>query len=125
MSRDQSNYLKLKAEWYAKLAKEGFFDIEQEDGNLKSWTSSMITRDLKNGRAEAIKSREEYYRAAGQFLWEHKFDSDLERKIWELHANGTSNLSISKTLALPRKGKDTIRKVIVKLAKIMGAQCRS
>lgn len=116
---------KLQAKWYAKLKTEGFEDIEREDGSLTTWASSAFSQAVRAGQVEAMKSREEYYRAAGQFLWDYTFDSDLERKIWEMHSTGMSALAISKTLKLPRKGKDTILKAINKLAKIMGVKCRS
>lgn len=116
--------LAFKRQWDRKVEKSGISNIEQEDGYLKVWASSVATRDIRNGRIEAMRSREEYYRAAGHFLWDYKFKTDLDRNIWEMHASGISTRDIATTLSIKRKGRNAITKIIHDLAKIMGVQCR-
>lgn len=90
------NFEQLKAKWYKKLKSSGFEDIEQDDGNLRSWSSSFY----RARRApETLAAIEDYYRLAGHFLHEHEFASETERLIWEYHANGLSGKDISETLA--------------------------
>lgn len=100
-------------------------NIEQPDGLLKVWASSLAKSDLSRGKLEVMQSREEYYRAASHFLWDYKFEKPLERTIWEMHSNGISAWDISKSLNLPRMGKDTVLKVINRLAREMGVKCRN
>lgn len=115
----------LKAAWNAKVESSGVENIEDDSGLLKEWASSAGARDIRVGRLEAMKAREQYYRAAGHFLWEYEFETDLDRKIWEMHANGRPAIEISRTLKLQRKGKDAILNAINRLAKVMGVKCRS
>lgn len=79
----------LKAVWYKKLKDAGFSDIEQEDGNLKKWsTPKSISSVRKDPSLLKMAGDMEYYRLAGHFLNDHSFSSELERVIWEYHSNG-------------------------------------
>lgn len=76
----------LLGKWNKKLEKEGFEDIETTDGRLKGISHADFFKAHYNRTTDQAK--EEYYRYAGYFLYEHKFSSELERKIWELHIEG-------------------------------------
>ena len=70
------------------LEKAGFEDIEYPSGDLKS---PPAPAHIRNGNAldpSDYEAQGEYYRYAGQFLYEHKFTSKQDRAIWELHAEG-------------------------------------
>jgi hypothetical protein len=108
---------KLQKEWYAKLKKAGFDDIEYEDGSLRSAAprSPMQKDPLIR---EAI---QEYYYMANQFLHTHTFESKREQIIWEYHANGIGSADIVKVLKKVRikLHESRVRAIIVKLRKIM------
>lgn len=111
----------LKAEWYVKLKKDGFADIEHDEDRLKKWTSSVF--GLK---PEWNEIKAEYYRAAGMFLYDHLFKDKYERLVWQLHAEGLSVPNVIK--ALKAKGhkayRSKIQRIIWALEKQMGIACR-
>ncbi len=80
----------LQAKWYAKIEKGGFEDIEQADGRLKLWASGVFKERLARKGPNFFEATEEYYRKAGHFLHEHKFESDFAKTVWEFHATGVS-----------------------------------
>lgn len=94
----QSNeFKKLKKLWYQKLKEIGFEDVEQNpDSNkepyLKEWHSHYFQG--RHNPAGFLIQREYYYRAS-QFLNSYNFESELERNIWALHANGKSYRQIT------------------------------
>lgn len=100
----------LKAKWDKKLAKSGFQDIEQEDENLKMWAARPF-RDIEPVQAEAVA---EYYRLAGHFFHEYKFESDLERDIWEMHSQGMPLRTIAALLKIKKVkiNKDKVNMVV-------------
>ena len=110
-----SEYDKLRKQWYARLAKLGFKDIEQNDKEerLKSWDSrrfySSANYTKKNVTAKPSfktkedeieytsvrhKAKADYYYYAYQFLCNHRFGSEIRRLIWEQHVNGVGNTAI-------------------------------
>jgi hypothetical protein len=89
---------KLQRDWYKKLKRDGFQDIEQPDGNLKVWSQSL-NNDRHLGRHTSRRqAHAEYYYYANQWLNEGKFDLRLDKIIWEYHSNGISMRGISKLL---------------------------
>lgn len=95
----------LKRKWYEKLKRSGFDDIEQDENYLNTGASNPFSRKAKGetykDKEVFYKSREEYYRLAGQFFWEYPWSSRKEQLIWELHKEGTSIRDI--VLELKRK----------------------
>lgn len=92
----------LVAKWYAKLAKAGFQDAEQQFDNgelmLKQWATSWQYRTSPTEYLE----RQAYYQRASDFLHTHNFVSKLEREIWQLYADGISQKQISEQLKLSK-----------------------
>lgn len=88
-------YEEIRAVWYAKLEKSGFVDIEQDENDLKVW-STLFTRKRTK---ELKESREAYYYMARSFLNDYKFANNVERIIWEYHTEGIGVRDIAKTLA--------------------------
>lgn len=113
----------LQREWYAKLKDSGFDDIEYEGHSIKEW-SSRFQRKTKLQGKDSIEAIEEYHRLAEHFLNDYDFASELEKVIWEYHANGLHHGEISKILKnfnndqIP-SSVPTIRRVIYKLRKKM------
>lgn len=93
----KDNFKKLKAQWDKKLKESGFEDIEQADGNLKIWHSTIFKNKFYKPRSEA---KIEYYRLAGQLLWSYTFKSKNERDVWALHCEGFSRRQIQTKLKL-------------------------
>jgi len=86
----------LKKKWYKKLEKTGFEDIEQADGRLVGKHGEWF-KYYHNPTLDLAK--QDYFRHAGYFLYEHKFANDFERRIWELHVEGISIRNIAKILS--------------------------
>lgn len=87
-------YEQLRTVWYKKLAKAGFEDVEYDETRIKDGSS-------KFRRSVAIlnwESKNEYYYLAAQFLNDYKFESHLERIVWEYHSNGLSKMDIVNTI---------------------------
>jgi hypothetical protein len=116
-------FKKLQAKWDKKLADDGFFDIEQRDGNLKVWASHLHKVHYNE---TLYRAKEDYYRLAGQFLHDHKFDSRLERAVWELHSTGVGMREIVVMLKKRRMKiyKWKVQQIVKKLSEEMGRQCR-
>lgn len=92
MSTD--DYKKLKKLWYQKLKTSGFEDAESSEHHLKVWSSQFARKkSVLSWEAKAA-----YYHMANAFLNAYKFESDLERIIWEYHSNAISVRNITKLL---------------------------
>lgn len=97
----------LKKEWYDKLKSEGFNDIEVDETRLKTWSYSM-SRVAYKYKDMMFNSKTDYYRLSEHFLNEFKFESELDKVVWEYHTNGVSRKNIVKILnQLPDKNKHT------------------
>lgn len=112
------DFIQLKALWYKRLKDSGFKDIETFNGYIKDWPSQRIQRDFT---PERIQEKLDYFRAASQLFWEHKFDTALQKKIWELHCEGKSYREIAEDLRNKKNklNKDNVQLVISKLAKVV------
>lgn len=113
-----------KAIWYKKLEESGFVDIEQDEDNLKSWSAKFATKKSQ----ELWKAKESYYHMATHFLNDYKFETPIEKIIWEYHAEAISVQDISRILRKLRYRKlgqrskidhNSVWAVISKLEKIM------
>jgi hypothetical protein len=125
MNNQNPEFLALQKKWYKKLADEGYKDIEQADGLLKSWNFGR--KDHIDLGVRAI--RAEYYRLAGQFCYVHKFKSSLEKAIWQMHSEGISIRRISRAL-WPKNpdiylDRNRVYITIKKLAKVMIVEARN
>lgn len=99
MTQQNKQLKTLQKEWYTKLKKSGFEDIEQDENNLKEWESSRYYRG-RNNEADFEKviliqeAKEQYYRMAGHFLHDHNFESAVDKFIWEMHSEGVAHRKI-------------------------------
>lgn len=103
MKTKSKEFNDLQAKWYKKLKDSGFEDAEQDPETLKQWTRSKFAPQQNNGAALDVvmaknRSKQEYYRLAGHFLYDFNFTSELHRLIWELHSDGLSHRDISDKL---------------------------
>lgn len=97
-SRNKNSYEKLRDEWYEKLKKEGFVDIEAystSGSNGPKGPSSNFNRPrMRLSREDKIA----YTEMATTFLHEFAFQEELHKVIWEYHVNGLYAIDIVKTL---------------------------
>lgn len=108
MNRNNPEFKKLKKEWYDRLEEAGFKDIEQDEDNLKVWTTTKIN-SIIYGRNKSkyniqttlsrIEDKKAYYDLATQFLNDYQFTDKTLKIIWALHAEGSSHREISLALA--------------------------
>lgn len=123
----QANLKKLQKEWYKKLKEDtthpdgAFKDIERNEFELQRYASSVLDL-IKNHEGEAWLAKRDYYQFAEFFLNEYRFDSELDKTIWEYHTNGVSYRDIAKVLKKARqriKSRTAVYVVITKLRKSM------
>jgi hypothetical protein len=117
----------LQAKWYRKLERTGFKDLEDKLERLKEYSTTkwkeghpakarQQSKEKQNDHfLAAVASKEEYYRAAGHWLYDHKFDKKVEFKVWELHAEGATARQIYTKLRLT---KNEVRSILHKLTRL-------
>lgn len=112
---------KLQREWDIRLKESGFQDIESKKGTLTRGAPRIT--DKSPLQIQVIDS---YYSMASYFFNEHNFDSELEKTIWNYHAEGLNSREISIVLrsAGIKEGSHyvTIWKIIKRLEKEMKAK---
>lgn len=115
-------FKQLNAKWQKKLKKSGFEDAESDEEHLIDWSRTVFSK-----RPEYDQSKEEYYRLAGQFLHEHMFQTETERKIWALHQDGVSirNIVIMLKKKRLRVSHVMVFETIKSLASIMVTQWKT
>jgi hypothetical protein len=106
----------LQSEWYDKLNREGFKDVEQDEYRMKQWDCHAFSSRYT---PQYFYSGQKYFALASQFLHSYKFKNDFEKLLWEHHAQGLSIRDIHKVIPKPSKSASTIFYVIQRLAKEM------
>lgn len=113
-------YEKLRAVWYNKLKVDGFVDIEQDEENLKVWSTRWWNQAP---HPIVMEAKAAYYQLAERFLEDYKFKNKVERIIWEYHANAISIRNIVKLLKqtklVKRTNRDAVYDVIKRLKESM------
>lgn len=113
-----AEFEKLQKKWDKRLKDSGFDDIEQRnDGNLKTWSYKF----QRYWSAEAFSAKEDYFRMASHFLYDHTFDSTTEKRIWAMHTEATSYRAIAIAMRRYRVkvNKDSVNVIIKRLSKLM------
>lgn len=112
------DYKAIQKEWYKKLEAEGFEDIEtfNKSGEPNDILKKDVYVDFQKN-PEKYAQTADYYRYAGQFLYEHKFTNLLEKSIWEAHSEGLSSREIEESLLPAKTTKTTINNILTKLKK--------
>lgn len=84
---------RLRREWYSKLKAAGFQDIETGDEH-----SGLLKTDkrFQDGHESADEAQAEYYRLAGVFLHDHRWQTTRDRDVWAAHAAGVPMREIAK-----------------------------
>lgn len=107
MDPKSKSFKELQAKWYGKLKAKGFDDIERPDGQLAAWASRSKPNDRDVGLREA---KEEYYRLAGHFAYDYKFETSKDRYLWLKHSEGVSIRNI--VILLGKKGIKTNKRAV-------------
>jgi hypothetical protein len=95
LARHSPQLIELTLHWYGILAKEGFKDIEslptiKRDGELKRFDSLMFTvTDPEQAKFKSV-----FFHYAEQFLEAYPFESQADRQIWRLYAQGRGERTI-------------------------------
>ncbi len=114
------NYETEKVKWYKKLKDSGFEDIENGKGGLKRYDSYR-----RQEASEATwQAKATYYQMAENFLEAYKFETVMEKAIWEYHSNGMSVrdiASVLKKISNKKFNKDSVLKIIKRLTSSMYA----
>lgn len=97
----RKEFIKLQKQWYAKLAKEGFEDIEWIDHSTGKGHNSPFLRGSMQGGRRYHAGRDLYFRMATNYLHNCKSSSlrNYRRIIWRLHAEGATYQEIVNELS--------------------------
>lgn len=123
MNHKDEYFLELQKQWYKKLKDTGFEDIEQDEEKLKNRTA---LQNLSKYEPITAAAKEEYYRLAGQFLYEYEFSNDRERVIWELHSDGNSieKIVLNMNVRGYKVYKRLVHETLQRLAEELGTRCK-
>lgn len=98
-----TDLLKLRREWAKKLKDSGFHDIESFSETIEKADSNRLnvhkgSRSAKQDEDAA--NGESYYRAAGIFLHQFSFETEKDRLVFSLWADGASYRSIGQSVGM-------------------------
>lgn len=128
-----SEFQKLKTEWNQKLKESGFEDAEDfnlPDPALKVWHSFRFFKSDTDQYIKTVKQREDYFSLASGLLFNgFPFETDVSRRVWELHCQGLSIRKIERILRhqlIGYKGcrRDRIHHVITQIHKRSGIKVK-
>lgn len=118
MSKPKSEYEELRDTWYAKLRADGFRDIEQGETSATRAVSKSYLK-LDDAYRQSV---QDYYCLTTHFLNDYKFDSEIEKVMWEYYSEGLSMRNIAKILQKTvdtKYNKENVWKAVSRLEKIM------
>lgn len=115
--------------WDEKLKQSGFRDIEKRNKKgeltLAAWESHYFQA---RHEPEIFEIKQDYYYKATQFLHAHKFKSQTDKHIWEMHSNGHGLRVIAQSLissGMTRANKDYVATIVNRLkAAMREATCK-
>lgn len=122
LGQTKEEVYKLQQEWYARLKREGFHDIETvlPDGSSSPLLKPSPGAQGRRYRALEMETRQDYYTLAGQYYWANKWLKEREKEVWKLHSEGLSYRKIIKALRPTYKiGLQSVTNIIKKHKKLM------
>ena len=111
------DYNKLQSEWYERLKKEGFNDIENSRTRLLNEWSVSFFRNYKDKNVYDV--CEWYFDEARRILNEYQFNNDNDKAVWELHCEGRTIRQIAMKINIACFSRSTIHRKIKKLRKLI------
>lgn len=97
-----TEFKKLQRQWYKKLEKTGFQNIEDTQGRLTDHQSLYDLNQRVHFKDGIKEITEFYYSWAGQMVYHGKFKCRRDKMIWKYHADGLTGAEISKRMGLER-----------------------
>lgn len=112
-------FLKLQQQWYNKLKKKGFVDIEHDEDHLKLSSERFVVRNSGAYANPTLTSAKfEYYNNCRKFMSTYLFKNKREKEIFEMHTEGISIRDIAtKTRLSRRKVHETIKRLVKEMGK--------
>lgn len=111
-------FQKLEAQWYQKLAQQGFNDIEINPDILNNYDGLYFKSKYT---PKSFEEKKKYFERATDLENEGIFLDETEQMIWHLHSKGISIRAIVE--ALKKKGisrhKDQVNQIINELQDMM------
>lgn len=100
---------KLIAEWDKKLARAGFVDAEdRNNGLLTRWDDQYYHRRYT---PEAFAAKQTYFQLCTDFLNTGKFESQLDKRVWQMHCEGLTRREIAKAV---KKNHVSVHYIVIK-----------
>lgn len=99
---DHPGFKTLQAEWYGKLAQDGFGDIECATSLDRPLKKSGTVRRFERMDAVTREARIQYFRRVQHHVSQAEFPNQREHDIMNLYAQGVSQVMIQEVLALKR-----------------------
>ena len=87
----------LRRQWYDKIKKTGFRDIENERGELIDHRGSLDILRLVSS-TDVFEATRDYFLWASHQLQNARFESPTDRQIWALHADGKTSREIEEVV---------------------------
>lgn len=109
-------FQQLQAQWYRKLKRAGFKDLETSKGQLKVYDSFYFQSAYS---PVAFKAREKYFQLASHLLHTHKFKSERQKRIWQLHCEGKEQSIIAQRVGVSQP---RVSGVLSELAEMLKAK---
>lgn len=112
-----AQFAKLQKQWYAKLANEGFEDIEWVDHSTgKGHNSGFLKNSMISGRAYHA-GRDLYYQLASNYLLHGQALSrrPYYKFIWKLHSEGRTYQEIADAVKRKYKNAPRISKIFYQI----------
>ena len=112
----------LHKAWTQKLEAEGFKDIEESTAAgemLKTWDSHYFASRYE---PDIFSARQEYFELAERYIKTGYFESDLEKRVWTLHAKGHYLREIARMLRTKNNhiNKDNVHAIVARVRSRMG-----
>jgi hypothetical protein len=109
-------FKKLFDKWNKKLVESGHDEIEDfslPEPPLKSWDNFKF----KKPSPEQFDAKQSYFQSARTLLEIYEFESEIHRKIWELHSEGFSIRQIVTKINKKKFKRDSIHNIILHIKK--------
>ena len=114
---ETDSFVKVQAEWAAKLKQSGFNDLEDAADPDAYIQPEIISKKSRYGFDE------EHFELCQSILRDYPFREDLQRAIFELHAEGKSIREIEQWLSensTKRLGRNRIHEIIKRIKEDFG-----
>lgn len=117
------DFKEIRSEWYKRLKDSGFVDIEDEDGNLKTFNIPRLSVQAQDYAYEKFRwvQNEHYYALCTDFMNQDVFQAFVYQRpqislIWQAYCEGKTKEQIEKAFNMPSR---YVRTTIENVRRIM------